>query len=297
MIADAAIRVCGGVVPLDINALIDDLLHEVLVGRHISRIHTGFLVNEVTIKTIVLGNLHQLVSHRIGAVGTLALKQVLIGLFSSVVARIEDRRNRLRAILVRDIGICGIRQIQRTELKPFLSPVRLGLLVVEALWHVRSRLTMPGTVIIRVLPVVEQVLREHVVVVERLEERVAVVASKVEHLRIGRQVRVFLRRGVGGDAGLQRYTGAQVFRVLIRVRVPVQNIQTGIAMLIWLVGSRRLLRMAGIGILASPRHGVGGACRCGQCRQRGHRQHRCQARPQPFPVSSPGRSTPSVITC
>lgn len=79
------------------------------------------------------------------------------------------------------------------------------------------------------------------------------------------------------------------------VREP-KHIQTGIAMLIWLVGSRRLLRMAGIGILASPRHGVGGACRCGQCRQRGHRQHRCQARPQPFPVSSPGRSTPSVIT-
>ena len=37
-------------------------------------------------------------------------------------------------------------------------------------------------------------------------------------------------------------------------------------------------------------------CGGGQCRQRGHRQHRCQARPQPFPVSSPGRSTPSVIT-
>ena len=83
---------------------------------------------------------------------------------------------------------------------------------------------MPGAVIIRVLPVVEQVLREHIVVMERLKERVAIVAGKVEHLRIGRKVRVLLRRGVGGDAGLQRHAGTQVLRILIHCRIPVQNI-------------------------------------------------------------------------
>ena len=67
----------GGVVPLDVNALFPHILEHFPEQRYIRGIDGGFLVDEVAVKTIVFGQIHQLLG--IGEAAVLSLVQPLLG--------------------------------------------------------------------------------------------------------------------------------------------------------------------------------------------------------------------------
>ena len=228
----------AGIVVLDVLALVPHVLqHGSQLGLGLAGGRVGaFQIHKPAVKAVVLGNLHQLV--RIREVPLLIpLDERPPGLISPGQ---EDTAQRQNAVLVSCIGIGGVGQVHHTELKGPHLPVGSSLPLAVGIPQLYGRggrgLTVPGGIVVDVLPEIKAVFAKLIGIGRSAEKGVAVISGQRQILNFRVQLRIGLGGGHRLNPVLQRHPGPQQIRIRVRGRVPGQQVLCPVAM-----GSRLIL--------------------------------------------------------
>ena len=182
----------------------------------------------------------------------------------------EDTTDGQHAVLMGGVGVAGVGQVHKTELKltVFPSVRHAALILVHTFRHFLGGHPVPRAVVVGILPEVEQILAELVGVGIAVEECVAIVAGQGEPLGFGAQLRVGLSCGQGSVAVLQRNLRTEHITPRVSFRGPVQEILGTVAVLVGLVFTS--------GALAQIGEGVAGHCKRGRACRHQNSQKRSQ---------------------
>ena len=219
LIRDTAV-VYNRIVPLNVNAFITHILQHFPEQRDVRTVNFLLLVNKITVKAIVLGQLHQLLG--VGELTVLILVQPLLGVLGpsgdKVLGQGDD------AVFVSGVG--GSSHGDGDD-----AILLFGRADGDVLGGPSA-----GAHHVSILPELKEVVRKLVIGHTRIPggfvdvRRTIVARGDHVQLRIVAQVFVGLGGGKGSVALLQGDTGHQLLRVGVRRRVKVQNVYKAIAM-------------------------------------------------------------------
>ena len=209
-----------GIVPLNVNALLPHVLQHFPEEGYIRAVNGGLLVDEIAVKSVVLGQLHQLFGVR--ELTVFILVQPLLGILGrsgdEVLGQGDD------AVFVGGVG--GSRHGDGDD-----AILLFGRADGDVLGGPSA-----GTHHVSILPELKEIVRKLVIGHARIPggfvdvRRTIVARGDHVQLRIVAQVRIGLGGGEGSVALLQGDTGHQLLRVGVRRRVKVQNVYKAIAM-------------------------------------------------------------------
>ena len=263
-----AVRLGGdGIIPLNVNALAAQVLDHLLEQGDERRIEGALLVDEVAVKAVISGNLHHLLG--IGELAVFILVQPLFGVLG--VSGDEVLGNGLDTVFVSGVDEGGDGDADDAILIPLLL---LGCHSVEARGGPAA-----GADVIGVLPELEQVVREIIVVLAAVPGGLCRVSGTVVahghviNLGLRLQVRVGLGGGEGLVALLQRNPRPELLSIVVGLRRPIQHIYQAVAVLPGLV------RVAGL-TLGCFCLGLCSGCGDAQCRTQRHQHHSRQHKGQ-----------------
>ena len=228
----------AGIIPLHIHAVGTHLCQELFqFCSYLRAVGAAFHVEEIAIEPIILCHFRQLISNGIPAVfvGIQHHFKVLIG------SGLEHTSQGQHAVFVCCIGVSRVGQVDQTKLKITAGPgvaiggVTLVLNVVQLFRSADRGHSMPGSVLVYILPEIENVSTELVGVGIAVEECIAVVTGQGEILSFRQKIGVGLCCSQCSVAILQRNLCTEQLSIRVCFRRPIHNVFHAIAVLIGLV--------------------------------------------------------------